>query len=80
MFQIESVLYAGCQTFSRKADYFAHSFEANKGKRRSSILAYNCNEKLVHLVADVACLDDISTYAMGRCGLNIFSFLHRLSA
>ena len=79
MFQLESVLYVGCQTFSRKAYYFAHSFEENKGKRGSSISAYKCNEKLVHLVANVARFDDISTYVMRRCGLNIFSFLHRLS-
>ena len=52
---------------------FAHSFEEKNEKRRSSILAFKCNEQLVHLVASVAHFDDISTYVMRRCGLNIFS-------
>ena len=42
-------------------------------KEAISILAYKCNEKLVHLVANVARFYDISTYVMRRCGLNIFS-------
>ena len=75
MFELESVNKNLCmrfRTFS-KGLFFACSFEENKWKRRSSILADEYEEKRVNLVASVTRFVDVSAYAMRRCGLNIFS-------